>query len=80
MLYDLEARTACCHTRHGILWAFTVSLNQFGNYLRFMLPSAYQHICCQVRKIKGSLNLFLITFSHAYTESLSCETQLGDAD
>lgn len=79
MLYDLEAHIAHCCTRWGILGAFTVNLNQFGDYLRFMLPSASQLICCRVRKIKGILSLFLVTFSNADTESLNYETQLGDA-
>lgn len=58
---------------------FFFSLNSFVYYLRFIVPSSLQFICSRVRIINGSLNLFLITLPNAYTESLSCETQLGDA-
>lgn len=82
MLYVLEAWAANCHTRWEVLWVFAFfffSLNSFVYYLRFIVPSSLQFICSRVRIINGSLNLFLITLPNAYTESLSCETQLGDA-
>lgn len=56
-----------------------LSLNQFEDYPRFIVPSPSQFICRWVKKIKESLNLFLITFSNTNTELLSCETYLGDA-
>lgn len=45
-----------------------------------MLPSAEEFFLLpgEKNKRKSPSNNILITFSNAYTESLSCETQLGD--